>query len=106
MDENTLARPHIGHLKQHQVGGHIVNGKCSALLEAHLLGHGEGAASGHNNHFLPHAAEAQHDNTISHLMEKKQEEMMDDKVTDVILGGGGDGDVCAQLSNTTTDMLI
>lgn len=56
VDEHTLARPHVGHLKQHHVGGHVVNGESRALLKAHLLGHGEGVDGGHDNEFLPHAA--------------------------------------------------
>lgn len=72
--KNTLVWPQVGHLKQHQVGGQVVNGNSGAFLKAHLLGHGEGAVSGHDNQFLPHATAAQHDDTISHLREERGRE--------------------------------
>lgn len=72
--KNALARPHVGHLKQHHVGGQVVDGNSGAFLEAHLLGHGEGAVSGHDNHLLKHAEAAHRDHTISHLREEREGE--------------------------------
>lgn len=69
VDENALARPQIGHLKQHHVGGHVVDGDSSAFLKAHLLRHGECVVGGRDDHFLPHAVAAHHDDTIPHLRE-------------------------------------
>lgn len=69
MDEDALARPDVGHLEQHHVGGHVVDGDGGSLLEAHLLGHGEGVAGGQDHHFLPQAAATQHDDSVAHLEE-------------------------------------
>ena len=76
VDEDALPRPHVGHLKQHHVRGDVVNGQSGSFLKAHLLGHGEGTAGGHNDHFLPQAAAAQHDDSITHLREEGEEEMV------------------------------
>lgn len=73
MDQDTLAWLQVGRLEQHQVGGEVVDGQRSPLLKAHLLGHGEGVASGHNDHFLVHAAADQHDDPIPHLREGREE---------------------------------
>lgn len=69
VDQDTLAGPQIGHVEQHDVGGQVVYRHSSTFLEAHLVRHGEGIIRGHNNHFLPHATAAHHDDTIPHLRE-------------------------------------
>lgn len=74
VDEDALARTNVAHLKQHHVGGQVVDGESGALLEAHRLGHEEGAVSGRHDHFLPHAAAVQHDDPIPHLREEEDRE--------------------------------
>lgn len=71
VDQNTLARPQVGHFKQHHVGCQVVDGQGRTFLKGHLLRHGEGQVSRHDEHFLPHTAAAHGDHTISDLKRKR-----------------------------------
>lgn len=101
VDQDTLARPQIGHLKQHHVGGQVVYRQSGTFLKAHLLRHGEGVDGGHNNHILPHATAPHHDDTIPHLREdrRREREGWHNQVTGVI------GMVVIYMSHCQTETL-
>lgn len=72
MDEDTLARPQVGHVEQHHVGGQVVDGQGSGFLEAHALRHEVGVEGWCDNHFLPQATAHHHDDTIPHLRREEE----------------------------------
>lgn len=73
MDEDALVGPQVAEVKQHHVGGDVVDGKGCRLLEAHALRDEEGVARWHHSHLLPEPEAVQHHHLIADLEQEAHE---------------------------------
>lgn len=76
MDEDALARPQVAKIKQHHIGGDIVDRKGRRLLEAHALRDEEGVARWHRRHLLPEPKAIEHHHLITDLEQKKHKKTL------------------------------
>lgn len=88
VNQDTLVGPQVAEVKQHHVGGDVVDREGGGLLEAHALRDEEGVVGRGHHHLLPQPEAVQHHHLITNLEERRRE---NSQVSDFHLGVCGNG---------------
>lgn len=67
VNQDALVGSQVAEIKQHHVGGDVVDGQGGRLLEGHALWDEEGVARRHHHHLLPQPEAAQHHHLVADL---------------------------------------
>lgn len=70
MDQDALVGPQVAKVKQHQVGGDVVDWEGSCLLKTHPVWDEEGVAGWNHSHLLPQPKAVQHHHLVTNLKNK------------------------------------
>lgn len=72
VDEDALVGPQVPEVKQHHVGGDVVDREGGSLLETHALRDEEGVVCGRHHHLLPQPEAVQHHHLIADLEQRME----------------------------------